>query len=75
MTNSNNITKTDKRTQALTEDEIQKLKTLSKEAKSFTEFAMNVRVERVALTNTIIRGTAAPETVKKIRKFLQLQTA
>lgn len=69
--------KKDKRTEALTPEEIKTLKDLATKESSFTDFAIKVQLERVRLKNTMIRGSGAPETVEIIRKFLykQLQTA
>lgn len=72
MINSNN--KKNKRTEPLTEKELELLKKLSKSATTFSDFAHDVRVERSSLTYTIMRGSAAPITIKKIRKFLETQT-
>lgn len=68
-----NAIKKDKRTENLTQEEIDQLKELSKSYESFSEFSIKVRVERTALINTLSRGSAAPATVRKIRKFLSLQ--
>jgi len=69
--------KKDKRSESLKPEEIQLLKDLAKKESSFTDFAIKVQLERVRLTNTIIRGSGAPDTIEIIRKFLykQLQTA
>jgi len=75
MTNNNNIEKKDKRTEPLTAEELQALKDLAAQAPSFSTFAVSARIERMILANAIMRGSAAPESVKKIRKFLQRQTA
>lgn len=65
--------KKDKRTESLTPEEIQMLKDLAAKESSFTDFAIKVRLERVRLTNTIIRGSGSPRTIKIIRKYLQKQ--
>lgn len=77
MINNNNMEKKDKRTEALTAKEIEVLKELSTKEKSFSAFALKVGLERMVVMNAMRIGTASPETVKKIRKFLQkqLQTA
>lgn len=80
MTKSNNIKKRlSKTSQPLDVQEVELLKKLSSEAKSVSAFSMRVGIERTVLIYTMLRGTAAPETVLVIRKFLkkqkQLQTA
>ena len=70
MRYSNLRQKNDKRTSPLTPKELETLKKLSEESRSFSQFSLLVKVERTALINTLARGSAAPATVKKIRKFL-----
>ena len=74
MTTNNNIKKRlSKTSQPLEIQEIELLKKLSSEARSVTAFAIDMKLERTVLINTMWRGSAAPETVEKIRKYLKKQ--
>lgn len=73
MTKNNNIEKSGKKTVSLAAEEVQLLKDLAAKEKSFSKFSERLGIERTVLINTIWRGSAAPETIKKIRKFLQRQ--
>lgn len=75
MTETISNAKKDKRTEKLTDEEIQLLKEKAAEAKSFSSFSVGLKVERTALINTLARGSASPATVRKIRRFIEKQTA
>lgn len=77
MTSTANKIKKDKRTESMSDEEIEQLKRLSETFPTFSAFSVEIKIERTALINTMARGSASPATIRKIRKVLakQLQTA
>lgn len=71
MINNNYMQKKDKRTESFNSDELQALKELAEKEKSFSAFSLRVGIERNVVSNAMRIGTASPETVSKLRKFLK----
>ena len=67
------MTKLKWNSKAIPAEDLKNLKRLAKNYRSFSQFSIEVGIERMALTYIIKRKTATPENAGKIKDFLKTQ--
>ena len=58
------------RSEAFTDSEKEQIKQVSDSHKTMSAAAQSFMIDRTVLTNILLKGTAHPDTVKKVRKAL-----